>query len=551
MAACKYMLEEGLSVVCLEGREDIGGLWRYSDDPNITTVMKSARTTSSSTFTEMSDFAMPEEIGMFPHNKDIMKYLRDYAAKFNLMPHIKVNSEVKMVKKEGDMWITTCITGQVYTSKHIIVATGVHQQPNLEPRDTILKGFTGKVYHAQQIKQPLEEHRGQRLLVLGGGETSSDICREWRDQMEFIYWSIPRGQHFFRNYGKVFPWSKPQAFDKASSRLMKSLIPYDKSKPGLAWICKWTTAGSLLAYQGHGIPEWRNEASFFHSFVNKCGQVVDLIDYEKLVPKGAIVECNGKEITFVDGTKQEFDVAIMATGYTVDYPFLPKQHAEQGLRDRLKFVFDIEDTTLAFVGLARPVVGSIVALSELQARWAARVWAKKIQLPSVEERRETVQKDAKFWNNYFKDTSQRLQGLVEGYIYVDDIAKCAGVYPDYWALLKRNPGNWIISVISPFNPCFYRLNEPEYEEQCVATLKSHKKDTPNRIFLLVIFLFRLIWFDWWLDQLGYVKYCIQRSSWWPKVQSLKVVQGANYVWCLPKKVLYDNKSDVYKLKCPE
>ena len=544
MAACKSMLEEGLTAVCLEAREGIGGLWQYSDDPNLTTVMKSTRTTSSSTFTEMSDFPMPKEIGEFPHNKDIMNYLCAYAAKFNLMPHIKVNSEVKAVKKEGDMWITTCITGQVYTSKHLIVATGVHQAPNLEPRDTILKDFAGKVYHAQQIKMPLEVHRGQRLLVLGGGETSSDICTEWRDHMEFVYWSIPRGQHFFRKYATIVPWRKPEALDKASSRALLNINPPDKSKPGLSWLCKWTTAGSLLAYQGHGIPEWRNDASFFHAFINKNGKVLDPIDYEKFVPKGAIVECNGKEITFIDGTKQEFDVAIMATGYTVDFPFLPKQHAEQGLRDRLKFVFDVEDTTLAFVGMVRPVLGSIVAISELQARWAARVWVNKIQLPSLKERRETVQKDANFWSNYFKDTSQRLQGLVEVYIYVDDVAKCAGVYPDYWALLKRNPGNWLISVLSPFNPAFYRLNEPEHEEQCIVTLKSHKKGSANPVHLLVFLFFRLIWFDWWLDQLCYIKYRIQISSWWPKVRSLKAVQGANYVWCLPKKVLFDNKSDV-------
>ena len=548
MAACKTMLEAGLTAVCLEAREGIGGLWQYSDDPNVTTVMKTTRTTSSATVTEMSDFPMPKEIGDFPHNKDIMKYLHAYATKFNLMPHIKVNSEVKTVKKEGDMWITTCTTGQVYTSKQIIVATGVHQAPNLEPRDTILKGFTGKVYHAQQIKQPLEEHRGQRLLVLGGGETSSDICTEWRDHVEFIYWSIPRGQHFFRKYAKILPWGKAQALDKASSRIMKNLTPYHQSKPGLAWVCKWTTAGSLLAYQGHGIPEWRNDATFFHAFINKNGKVLDLIDYEKLVPKGAIVECNGKEVTFIDGTKQEFDVAIMATGYTVNFPFLPKKHAEQGLRDRLKFVFDIEDTTLAFVGMVRPVVGSIVAISELQAMWAAKVWTNKIQLPSLDERQEIVQKDTKLWSNYFKDTSQRLQGLVEAYMYVDDVKKCAGLYPNYWALLKRNPRYWWTAISAPLNTSSLRLNDPEYVDQSIATLESHKNRTLNPVIFLVLLLFRLIWLDFWLDQLGYVKYRIQTASWWPKIRSLKVLQAANYVWCLPKKALFDTTSDATTAK---
>ena len=48
LVAYKYMLEEGLSVVAIEKREGIAGVWRYSDDPSIPTVMKSTCCTSSS-----------------------------------------------------------------------------------------------------------------------------------------------------------------------------------------------------------------------------------------------------------------------------------------------------------------------------------------------------------------------------------------------------------------------------------------------------------------------------------------------------------------------
>ena len=40
LMTCKYMLEEGFSVVVLEKRNEIGGVWCYSDDPDILTVMK-------------------------------------------------------------------------------------------------------------------------------------------------------------------------------------------------------------------------------------------------------------------------------------------------------------------------------------------------------------------------------------------------------------------------------------------------------------------------------------------------------------------------------
>ena len=293
LVACKYMLEEGLSVVALEKREDIGGVWLYSDDPNTITVMRTTRCTSSSTVTEMSDYPMPEEIGMFPHHTDIHRYLRAYANHFNLMPHIKFNTAVCKAEKRGDMWCVQCENGDVYTSSYLVVATGLHQKPNRELEVTVLKGFTGQLYHAGEIKGATEEYIGKRLLVVGGRETGSDLCMEFHELCKFIYWSIPRGQHFFRKVARVVPWGEPQAIDKASSRMMKMIAPYTRSKPGLSWMCKWTTSGSLLAYQGHGIPEWHNNANFFHFFINKNARVLDLVDYKRLVPKAGIAQCKG------------------------------------------------------------------------------------------------------------------------------------------------------------------------------------------------------------------------------------------------------------------
>lgn len=541
--ACKCMLEEGLSVLTLEKRPSIGGVWAYSDDPTVTSVMKITQCSSSSTVTEISDYPMPDEIGMFPHHTDVLEYLQAYAKEFSLYPHIRLNAGVEAVEKRDDIWRVTCSNGDVCTSTYIVIAAGLHQKPNRELEDTMLKGFTGKILHACEIKQPLEEYRDSRLLLLGGGETGSDICLDWFQHSKFIYWSIPRGQHFFRKYAKVVPWGKAQALDKASSRMMKKIAPYHRSKPGLAWVCKWTSGGSLLAYQGHGIPEWRNDAEFFKYFINKNGKVLDLVDYERLVPKGTIVECKGKEVTFIDGTKQEFDLAIMSTGYKVEYPYLPEKYHSAGVRGRHKMVFDVEDPTLAFIGLVRPIVGSLVALSEMQARWAARQFSQKVPLKSLEERRRDVQQDTAHWSEYFKHSSQRIEGLVEAFTYVEDIANHAHFYPDYWSLFKNSPSNWAVAFFSPLNPSMHRLNEPEKLEQAISNLKRHGKGTLSPLQYLLILFMRCIWFDWWLNRVSTVKYWIQTSSWWPTVRSWRVTKGINYLWTLPKRVFFDNVSD--------
>ena len=545
LLACKYMLEEGLSVVVIEKKNGIGGVWQYSEDPTIPTVMKSTCCTSSTTMTEMSDYPIPEEMKMFPHHIDVMEYLESYAEKFNLMPHIKFDTAVTRAEKEGEMWRVTCASGETYTSSYLVIATGVIQKPNLELKETTLKGYTGKIIHACEIKDTIEEYRDKRLLVLGGGETGADICKEWINHSKFIYWSIPRGQHFFRKYAKIYkaPWSTPKALDKATTRMMKVIAPYIEGKPGMGWACIWTSNGSLLAYQGHGIPEWKNDSEFFRYFINKCASVLDLVDYKRLVPKGDITECNEKVVTFIDGTKEEFDLVIMSTGYDAEYPFLPEQYVTKDVRERYKFIFDVEDPSLAFIGLVRPIIGSIVGISELQARLAARIYSGKVALVSLERRREVVKEDFTFWSNYFKKSSQRIQGLVEVFTYTDDIAKVAGVYPDYWSLFKKNPRHWYIAFFSPYNGATYRLNEPEHQEQAIQTMKRHKKGTWNAVDYIAIILLRLIWFNWWLGHLGQIKYRIQTSTWWPAVRSMRVIQALNRLWTFPKRLLFDNESD--------
>ena len=545
LVACKYMLEEGLSVAALEKKGDIGGVWRYSDDPSIPTVMKSTCCTSSTTVTEMSDYPMPTEMKEFPHNLDVMDYLESYVAHFNVMPHVKLHTTVIGVEKEGEKWIVTCAKGEKYISSYLIVATGLVQKPNRELEETALNGYTGEIFHVSEIKYMADEYKNKRLLVLGGGESAADICSGLVNDSKFIYWSIPRGQHFFRKYGKQMntPWFKAKALDKATTRMIYIVSPYIQGKPGLGWACNWTTNGSLLAYQGHGIPEWKNDSPFLHFFINKCGSILDKVDYKRLVPKGAIIECNGKEITFVDGTTQEFDMVIISTGYKVEYPYLPEQYKYGNVKNLYKYIFNVEDPSLAFVGLVRPIIGSVVGVSELQARLAARMFSKKVSIIPLEERMKVVQRDAKFWNDYFKDSSQRIEGLVEILTYTDEIAKVGGVYPDYWSLFKQNPQYWYIAYFAPYNGAMYRLNEPEHLEQSIQTLKRHKIATWNALDYLVWIICRIVWLNWWLDHLSKIKYRIQVSSWWPTVREWRITKAINYIWTIPKRVLFDNKSD--------
>ena len=75
----------------------------------------------------------------------------------------------------------------------------------------------------------------------------------------------------------------------------------------------------------------------------------------------------------------EIDHILLCTGFQWVHPFFPKTD----IHDLYKLVFASDvDGTLAFVGTARPVFGSIPALAELQARWVAAVFSGRCRLPS-------------------------------------------------------------------------------------------------------------------------------------------------------------------------
>ena len=69
-------------------------------------------------------------------------------------------------------------------------------------------------------------------MLIGGGDTASDVVEEWCDNVYRLVWSIPRGMHFFRKFAKILPNRQPQVLDKASSRTMKFVAPFTKGKPG-------------------------------------------------------------------------------------------------------------------------------------------------------------------------------------------------------------------------------------------------------------------------------------------------------------------------------
>lgn len=184
LTSIKCCLEEGLTPVCFEMSDDIGGLWRYreetpdSEDRLNASVYKSCSINTSKEMMAFSDFPIPVNFPPFmPHNK-VLEYFRMYASHFNLLRHIRFNTKVLNVAQTSDhsstgRWTvtSTCFDNKeekVVTEEFdgVMVCSGHHRYPH-KPAFEGMSRFKGKVMHSSEYKNQTA-FTDKKVLVIGG-----------------------------------------------------------------------------------------------------------------------------------------------------------------------------------------------------------------------------------------------------------------------------------------------------------------------------------------------------------------------------------------------
>lgn len=101
----------------------------------------------------------------------------------------------------------------------------------------------------------------------------------------------------------------------------------------------------------------------------------------KVLMKTNVAHFTETDAFFEDGTiEKDIDVVIFATGYNFSFPFIDEsvikvEHNEVPLY-KMVFPANLEKPTMAFIGYIQPI-GAIMPVSEIQARWATRVFQGK------------------------------------------------------------------------------------------------------------------------------------------------------------------------------
>ncbi|KAF7642059.1 hypothetical protein LDENG_00265410 [Lucifuga dentata] len=171
----------------------------------------------------------------------------------------------------------------------------------------------------------------------------------------------------------------------------------------------------------------------------------------------------GSSVEFDDGSiVEDIDLVVFATGYTFSFPFLASHvlSVSENKASLYKYVFppELDRPTLAVIGLVQPL-GTVMPISEMQARWATRIFKGCNKLPSMDDMLRDIHcKQEAMAKRYV--TSQKHTIQVNFITYMDEIAKLVGVRPNFLRLLLTDPKLGLSVLLGPCTPYQYRLRGP-------------------------------------------------------------------------------------------
>ncbi|VFV34283.1 dimethylaniline monooxygenase [Lynx pardinus] len=462
LSSIKCCLDEDLEPTCFERSNDIGGLWKFTETSKdgMTRVYRSLVTNVCKEMSCYSDFPFQEDYPNYMNQGKFWDYLQEFAEHFDLLKYIRFRTTVCSVTKRPDFsetgqWeVVTETEGKqdrgVFDA--VMVCTGHFLNPHL-PLESFpgIHKFKGQILHSQEYKSP-EGFQGKRVLVIGLGNTGGDVAVELSRTAAQVLLSTRTGAwviHRCSNGGYPYNMVITRRYLNFMAQVLPSCV--------LNWIQE-RQMNKRFNHENYGLSITKGRKPKF--IVNDelpicilCGTVT---------MKTSVKEFTETSAVFEDGTVEEnLDVVIFTTGYTFSFPFL--EEPLKSLCTKKIFLYkqvfpsNLERATLAIIGLIN-LKGSILSGTELQARWATRVFKGLCKIPpSPKLMAEATKKEQLIERGVMKDISK---DKLEYITYMDDIAACIGTKPSVPFLFLKDPRLAWEVFFGPCTPYQYRLKGP-------------------------------------------------------------------------------------------
>lgn len=372
LISAKTLIQAGFEVVVFEAGSQAGGLWVYENDNGASVAYRNLHINTDIGVARLSDFAFEPGTSDYPHHTEMRAFLDRYADQFDVRSRIRFQTRVIDVSPlPGGGWQVTVEGGQAEKFDAVVIATG-HLNDARWPE---LPGtFSGSYIHAAQYREPTP-YADKRICIIGIGNSGCDIACDVAMLAERVVVASRTGTLIWPKWAFGFPLTR-----------LRTLFQWPLVPPRVStWLYKtasrlivWMIFGSMAQY-GISPPEKRTHPTSNQFFLSH-------VKYRRIEVKPGIAGIDGARVTFADGSTEEFDCLVAATGYTVRFPyFKPDLLDFDDTRLPLyKRVVPVRWRGLYFVGYFNLDSG-LNPVFENQAQWVADLEAGRCALPSPEE----------------------------------------------------------------------------------------------------------------------------------------------------------------------
>jgi dimethylaniline monooxygenase (N-oxide forming) len=409
ITACQVLQSRGIPFDCFEKGSQVGGNWRYRNDNGMSSSYRSLFINTSRRLMEYKAYPMPDDYPDYPHHTQIAAYFDSFVDHFGLRDRIRFRTEVTRVDPApAGGWNVTLDEGTTTRYDAVLVANGHHWDPRW-PEPPFPGEFNGRQLHAHDYKTA-EGCEGRNVLVVGIGNSATDIACETSRVSNMTYLAMRRGAHVIPKYLKGRPT------DELGTELT-SRLPLALQRRAYLRYLK-LAQGEMEDY---GLPKPDHKLLEAHPTISS--ELLARIGHGRVTPKPNIERFEGERVRFVDGSEEPIDVIIYCTGYRISFPFFsPELVSAGGNRIALyRRVIDPDHPGLFFIGLVQPL-GAIMPIAELQSQWVADILEGKVKLPSPERMRQVIEReDRRMAKRYVRSPRHTIQ--VDFYPYIRTIRR--------------------------------------------------------------------------------------------------------------------------------
>ncbi|MFN2098834.1 flavin-containing monooxygenase [Altererythrobacter sp. MF3-039] len=408
----KRLQDYGIPFDIFESSDDIGGNWYYKNPNGMSSCYQSLHIDTSKWRLAFEDYPVPEVWPDYPHHSDLLRYFHDYVDHFGLRKFIHFNTAVeKAERREGGGWDITLSSGETRLYDALCVANGHHWDARIPDYPG---AFNGEQIHSHNYRTPFEpvDCVGKRVLVVGMGNSAMDVASELsqRPIAEKLFVSARRGVWVLPKYYNGEPldknpapaWMPKKMRQKLGERFIKKLV------------------GKMSDY---GLPE--PEIGPFESHATVSGEFLLRAGSGDITMKGAIEKLDGNGVVFKDGSREEIDVIVWATGYDISFPFFDepsfKADSDNCPPPLFKRILKPDTPDLFYMGLGQPLP-TLVNFAEQQSKLVAAYLAGEYAPPPADEMHRIITADEEYHTGQFYD-SRRHTIQLDFDVYVRDILK--------------------------------------------------------------------------------------------------------------------------------